>query len=76
MPHVNPAAVVEIDENGRVPGLVEEANLQIPELPNQLQAQTPTNNDMDIDGASVNIVVVDGIVMGPTVCEWIYLLYI
>ena len=72
MPNVDPAAVVGIDGNGRVPGLVEGADLTNYGLPNQPQAQTSTNNDMDIDGASVNMVVVDGIVMGPTVCKYTY----
>lgn len=71
MPNVDPAAVIGVDENSRVPGLVEEADLTNPGLPNQPQAQIPTNaNDMDIDGAFVNMVVVDGIVMGPTVCKY------
>jgi hypothetical protein len=39
-------------------------------LPNQPQAQISTNDDMDIDNPSVNMVVVDGIVMGPTVCKY------
>ena len=67
MPNVDPAAVVGVDENSRVPGLVEGADLTNPGLPNQ--AQISINDDMDIDKASVNMVVVDGIVMGPTVCK-------
>ncbi|KAF8219232.1 hypothetical protein L208DRAFT_1342019, partial [Tricholoma matsutake] len=73
MPNVDPAAVVGVDENQTVPGLVEGASLTVPGLPNQPQTQTSTNNDMDIDGASVSMVVVDGIVMGPTVCQYILL---
>ena len=71
MPNVGPAAVVGVDENRRVPELVEGADVTNPELPNQPQAQTSINGDMDIDDASVNMVVVDGIVMGPTVCKYI-----
>jgi len=70
MPNIDPAAVVGVDENRRVPGLVEGADLTNSGLPNQPQAQISTNNDMDIDDASVNMVVVDGIVMGPTVCKY------
>ena len=77
MPNVDPAAVVGVDENRTVPGLVEGASLTIPGLPNQPQAQTSTNNDMDTDDASVNMIVVDGIVMGPTVCQLLnYFIYI
>ena len=68
IPNVDPAAVVGVDDNSRVPGLVEGADLTNPGLPNQ--AQISINDDMDIDNASVNMVVVDGIVMGPTVCEY------
>jgi len=70
MPNVDPAAVVGVDENSRVPGLVEGADLTNPGLPNQPHAQISFNDDMDIDDASVNMVVVDGIVMGPTVCKY------
>ena len=72
MPNVDPAAVVGVDENSRVPGLVEGADLTNPGLPNQPQpeAQISINDNMDIDNASVNMVVVDGIVMGPTVCKY------
>jgi len=71
MPNVDPAAVVGVDENMRVPGLVEGADLTNPGLPDQPQAVISINDDMDIDDASVNMVVVDGIVMGPTVCKYI-----
>ena len=70
MPDVDPAAVVGVDENRRVPGLVEGADLTNPGLPDQPHAQSSFNDDMDIDDASVNMVVVDGIVMGPTVCKY------
>ena len=60
MPNVDPAAVVGVDENRRVPGLIEGADLTNPGLPNQPHAQISFNDDMDID---------DGIVMGPTVCK-------
>jgi len=67
MLNVDPVAVVGVNENSRVPGLVEGAGLTNPGLPNQ--AQISINDDMDIDNASVNMVV-DGIVMGPTVCKY------
>ena len=67
MPNIDPAAVVGVDENGRVPRLVGGVDSTNPGLPNQ--PQTSTNDEMDIDDASVNMVVVDGIVMGPTVCK-------
>ena len=70
MPHIDPAAVIGVDKNMGVPGLVEGADLINPELPNQPQAPISINDDMDIDDASVNMVVVDGIVMGPTVCKY------
>ncbi|KAF8232279.1 hypothetical protein L208DRAFT_1072684, partial [Tricholoma matsutake] len=64
------AAVVGVDENNRVPGLVEGADLTNPGLPNQPRAQISFNDDMDIDDASANMVVVDGIVMGTTHCAY------
>ena len=70
IPNIDPAAVVGVDENRRVPGLVEGADLTNPGLPNEPQVQISTIDDMDIDDASVNMVVVDGIVMGPTVCKY------
>ena len=54
-------AFVGVDENRRVPGLVEGADLTNPGLPDQPHAQSSFNDDMDID---------DGIVMGPTVCKY------
>ena len=51
MPNVDPAAVVGVDENRTVPGLVEGADITNPGLPNQPQAQNPINDDMNTDGA-------------------------
>jgi hypothetical protein len=70
MPNIDPAAVVGVDENRRVPRLAQGADLTNPGLPNQLQVQTSSNDEIDIGDATVNMVVVDGIVMGPTVCKY------
>jgi hypothetical protein len=72
MPDVDPAAVFGVDENRQVPGLMEGASTIVSGIPNQPQAQASVNDDMDIDDASVNMVVLDGIVMGPTVCQSLY----
>ena len=53
-------------------GLMEGASAIVSGIPNQPQAQASVNDDMDIDDASVNMVVLDGIVMGPTVCQSLY----
>lgn len=76
MPNIDPAAVVGVDENRRVPRLVEGADLTNPGLPDQTQAQSSTDDEMDIDDASVNMVVVDGIVMGPNVCKYTCEIYV
>jgi hypothetical protein len=51
---------------------MEGASTIVSGIPNQPQAQASVNDDMDIDDASVNMVVLDGIVMGPTVCQSLY----
>jgi hypothetical protein len=74
MPGVDPAAVVGIDENRVVPGLAEAAAPVISELANytstvdQIPVQSSNDEDMDVDSAFVQMIVVDGIVMGPVVC--------
>jgi len=76
MPGIDPAAVVGIDENRVVPGLAEAAAPVISELANypntstsdRIPAQSSNDEDMDVDSAFVQMVVIDGIVMGPAVC--------
>lgn len=64
----NPAAVVGVDENQNVPPLAEAA-----QVPNQPQQDSPISVDdddddaMDVEKKKVTMVVLDGIVMGPTV---------
>jgi hypothetical protein len=60
----NPAAVIGVDENQNVPPLAGAA-----QLPNQPQPASPisTDDNMDIENKDVTMVVLDGIVMGPTV---------
>ena len=80
MPDIDPAAVVGVDDNQAVPGLAEEATPIIPELSNQgiqstANEMASSNEDMDIDSAFVKMVVVDGIVMGPSVCVFTRSIY-
>jgi hypothetical protein len=60
----DPAAVIGVDENRNVPPLARSA-----EVPDQSRPISLNNSDnnMDVDNKSVTMVVVDGIVMGPTV---------
>ena len=64
----DPAAVVGVDENQRVPQLADEhIPLQILAKDTNTPMRSPSADDMDVDHAPVKMVVVDGIVMGTTV---------
>ena len=81
MPDIDPVAGVGVDDNQAVPGLAEEATPVIPELSNQgiqstANEMASSDEDMDIDSAFVKMVVVHGIVMGPSVCVFTRFIYI
>ena len=64
----DPAAIVGVDENQRVPQLTEEHSLlQISAEDTVTSTRSPSADDMDVDHAPVKMVVLDGIVMGTTV---------
>ena len=64
----DPAAIVGVDENQRVPQLAEEhIPLQIPTENTVTSLRSSSTDDMDMDHAPVRMVVLDGIVMGTTV---------
>jgi len=70
----DPAAIVGLDEDQTVPVLHgEDAELavqdaeQARELANEAALGSGSSDDMEEDG-EVSMVVIDGIVMGPTVC--------
>ena len=67
MPGIDPAALVGVDGNRAVPGLVGDINQPVP-MSNQAGPASLDENDMDIDHAPVKMIVLDGIVMGPQVC--------
>ncbi|KAF8869978.1 hypothetical protein BD779DRAFT_1479291 [Infundibulicybe gibba] len=73
IPQQDPAALVGVDENQRVPGL-ESGNPIVatesysPE-DNNMDVDSDMDMDVDIDHAPVKMVVMDGIAMGPTI--WI-----
>ena len=61
----NPAAVVGVDENQIVPALAESSN------PRHMNVDEPEMNEqMEVEGAMVQLVVMDGIVMGPKHCKY------
>ncbi|KAF8876471.1 hypothetical protein BD779DRAFT_1449392 [Infundibulicybe gibba] len=72
IPQQDPAAVVGVDENGIVPPLA----IQDPASENNSNNIEPSAiannyaNDVDADYAPVKMVVLDGIVMGPTHCAY------
>ena len=73
----DPAAIVGMDENQRVPQLTEEHNpLQISAEDTVASIISPSANDMDVDHdvdhAPVKMVVLDGIVMGTIVSILIF----
>ena len=64
----DPAAIVGVDENQRVPHLAEDHNpLQISAEDTDTPMRSPSADDVDVDHAPVKMVIVDGIVMGTTV---------
>ena len=69
----DPAAIVGVDENQRVPQLAEEhiplQTLQTPagDTASDTSMRSPSADDIDVDHSPVKMVVVDGIVMGTTV---------
>ena len=63
----DPAAIVGVDENQRVPQLAEEHIPQISVEDTDTSIRSPSADEMDVDHAPVKMVVVDGIVMGTTV---------
>ncbi len=63
--HTDPAAVVDNDEGEDVPGLE-----QIPEHIADNVAHNPNVDAMEVDAAPVKMIVLDGIVMGPTHCAF------
>ena len=68
LPAVNDAAaVLGVDENQAVPQLDAAAN---EELQNLAESDDPMDVDMGNQPAMVNMVVIDGIVMGPTHCTF------
>jgi hypothetical protein len=64
----DPAAIVGVDENQRVPQLADEhVPLEISDENTDTHMNSPPADDMDVDRAPVKMVVVDGIVIGTTV---------
>ncbi|KAF8231619.1 hypothetical protein L208DRAFT_51059, partial [Tricholoma matsutake] len=70
----DPAATVGMDENGLVPELEVDVG-DIEETPlNSLPTQLPIMTQSD-GNADVRMVVVDGIVVGPNVCLFYFILF-
>jgi len=66
----DPAATVGMDENALVPGLeVDMENIE--ETPNSPEIHSPVAIQSDTN-ADIRMVVVDGIVVGPNVCSFIF----
>jgi len=63
----DPAAVVGVDENQDVPPLAEDNRVSPQPLPASPISQGNSDNAMDVDKRNVTMVVLDGVVMGPTV---------
>jgi hypothetical protein len=63
----DPAAVIGVDENHNVPPLAETD--EVPDQPHPISSMSLNNSDddMDVDKKTVTMVVLDWIVMGPTV---------
>ena len=71
LPNIDSAALVGVDENRAIPGLIGEANQAATQIADQLEQNSPMSSneaDMDVDHAPVKMAVVDGIVMGSLVC--------
>jgi hypothetical protein len=72
IPHADPAATVGIDEGQNVPALdiPDNENPGQEDLPQpQVPAEAEADDDDDDDDAYVKMVIMDGIVMGPTVSQ-------
>ena len=64
----DPAAIVGVDENQRVPQLAEEHNpLPVSAVKTDTSMISPSPDNMDVDHAPEKMVVMDGIVIGTTV---------
>ena len=63
----DPAAVVGVDENQDVPPLAENNRVSPQPHPASPISQDHLDDAMDIDKRNVTMVVLDGVVMGPTV---------
>ena len=63
----DPAAVVGVDENQNIPPLAENNRVSPQPLTAPPISQDNSDNAMDIDRRNVTMVVLDGVVMGPTV---------
>ena len=63
----DPAAVVGVDENQAVPPLAEDNRVSPQPQPASPISQGNSDNAMDVDRRNVTMVVLDGVVMGPTV---------
>ncbi|EDR13066.1 uncharacterized protein LACBIDRAFT_322487 [Laccaria bicolor S238N-H82] len=63
----DPAAVVGVDENQAVPPLAEDNRVPPQPHPASPTSQDNSDDDMDVDKRNVTMVVLDGVVMGPTV---------
>jgi len=67
LPGIDPAALVRVDRNRAVSGLVEGINQPV-QIFNQAKSVSSDEKDMDVDHAPVKMVVMDGIVMDLQVC--------
>ena len=63
----NPAAVVGVDENQNIPPFAGNNEVLAQLHPGSPISRDNSDDDMDIDKKNVTMVVLDGIVMGPTV---------
>lgn len=74
----DPAAVIGVDENRNIPPLAEIA--AVPNQPHPISSISLNDSDddmtMDVDNKPVKMVVLDGIVMGPTVSFLYTILFI
>jgi hypothetical protein len=72
----DPAAVVGVDENQDVPPLAENNRVSPQPHPASPGSRGNSDDDMDVDERNVTMVVLDGVVMGPTVNHLIFILTI
>lgn len=68
--HTDPAALVDNDEGYEVPELANPRTHVVPEVVQNEADNSEHSDDMDIDMAPVKMIVLDGIVMGPTHCAF------